>query len=287
MAVAALAALGAVGAQAQQAYEPQRGQIGKDVMWLPTPNLAVTRMLQMAEVKPSDRVVDLGSGDGKIPIAAAREFGATARGLEFNPKLVAYSKAAAQQAGVADRVRFEEADIFAADFREAQVVTMYLLPELNLKLRPTLLAMKPGTRVVSNTFTMGEWTPDEAAHVGSTHLMLWHVPANVSGDWSLTLDGQAVALNLSQHFQVLTGEARFTGVTAGLIEPQLRGDHLRFGLRNAQGQRLAFDGRVQGNRIEGQVTQGSQVTRFTATRQGGQTDVSQAPPVAPPLVMTE
>jgi SAM-dependent methyltransferase len=198
--LAALSLLGlggvAPGAAAQTAptpqaggYAPTRGQSGKDVIWIPSPDAVVDRMLQMAEVTGNDRVVDLGSGDGKIAIAAARNHGARALGLEFNPQMVDLSNHRARDAGVADRVSFQRADIFATDFSGASVVTMYLLPELNLRLRPKLFAMQPGTRVVSHSFSMGDWQPDETARAGTGEVFLWRIPANVSGHWKVSTGG--------------------------------------------------------------------------------------------------
>ena len=179
-----LACLALSDAWAQQStgdYMPRLGQSGKDVMWLPTPDLMVDSMLRMAEVTSRDFVVDLGSGDGKIPITAARRFGARALGLEFNPDLVEVSKLRARQANVADKVEFRQADIFTTDYSSASVVTLYLLPEINLKLRPTLLKMNPGTRISSHSFDMGSWRPDETTVIGSARTMLWVIPAHMAG----------------------------------------------------------------------------------------------------------
>jgi hypothetical protein len=204
--------------------------------------------------------------------------------------MVEHSKKLAQQAGVGAKVSFEQADIFESDFSNATVVTMYLLPELNLKLRPTLLKMKPGTRVVSHSFSMGDWTPDETARIGTAELMLWHVPANVSGDWTLKFGGRDVELDLSQQFQEVTGEASLGAVTAGLVEPRIRGDQIRFGLRDGDGVLHHFEGRVQGDRITGSaVTVGDKPpVRFQAVRTGGRTDVAASVPRAPaPTIVTE
>ena len=166
---AALAPLAAVPAlarsQTTNAFTPQVGQSGKDVIWVPTPDALVDRMLRMAQVTPDDFVVDLGSGDGKIVIAAARDFKARSLGVEFNPDMVTLSRRNAETAGVAGRARFEQGDIFTFDYSAATVVTMYLLPGLNLRLRPQLLKMRPGTRLVTHQFTMGSWEPDDSATV--------------------------------------------------------------------------------------------------------------------------
>ena len=162
-------------------YQPEPFQAGKDVVWVPTPDALVTRMLQMAGVTRHDHVIDLGAGDGKIVIAAARQFGARALGIEFNPELVAHAQRRARAAGVADRARIVQGDIFEADLSAASVITLYLLTELNLKLRPTLLRLKPGTRLVTHAFGMGTWQPDEHSRAGGATAYLWLVPANVGG----------------------------------------------------------------------------------------------------------
>lgn len=252
-------------------YEPERGQAGKDVVWVPTPDEVVTRMLTMADVRPSDLVVDLGSGDGKIAIAAVRERGARARGLEYNPDLVALSQRRAQQAGVAARVQFVEADIFKSDFSDATVVTMYLLPGLNLRLRETLLAMKPGTRVVSHSFDMGTWEADERAQIGNAVVFMWTVPANASGSWVVQaprLAGAPLSLRFDQHFQMLQGQADFGELTAHAMQPRLLGSQLTFTLRDRRGALLHFDGQVQGDRISGRVTRDGRSVPFEAQRAG-------------------
>ena len=253
-------------------YEPKLGQPGKDVMWLPSPDDVVVRMLQMADVRRGDLVVDLGSGDGKIPIAAVKQYGVRALGLEYDPKLVEVSIRRAREAGVADKTTFQEADIFVADFSKATVVTMYLLPELNLRLRPILFGMRPGTRVVSNTFSMGDWQPDEIAQMGRGRVMAWKVPANAAGDWDVKVRGLRGAperLTLRQKFQMLQGEAVFGKLAAGLVRAQLSGDAVTFSVRPVGGELLHFRGRVSGNRITGTVAQGSRPARiFEAVRPG-------------------
>jgi SAM-dependent methyltransferase len=229
---------------------------GKDVMWVPTPDAAVERLLGMAGVTARDLVYDLGSGDGKIPIMAAKRFGARAVGVEYDPDLVVQSRAAARREGVADRVRFDNADIFDYDFREATVVTLYLLTSLNVKLRPKILDMKPGTRVASHMFRMGDWEPDEQARVASSELYLWVVPAKVAGTWIVTrgVAGSAASsfeLALDQKYQQVSGSARVAGENLPLTQVQLRGDEIRFAFTGAGGARLAFTGRVAGDRIAG------------------------------------
>ena len=225
---------------------------GKDVMWVPTPDAAVDRMLSMANVGPRDLVYDLGSGDGKVVIMAARRFGARAVGVEFDTDMIELSRAAARKEGVADRVRFVQADIFEHDFREATVVTLYLLTTLNVKLRPKILDMKPGTRVASHMFRMGEWEPDEHVRVGASVVFLWVVPAKVAGTWVMTRPaGGAVEFVLDQQFQRISGSVRVAGETLPLTQALLRGDEIRFAFAGEGGARVAFTGRVAGDRIVG------------------------------------
>ena len=237
-------------------YEPERGQSGKDVIWIPTPDTLVNRMLRMAQVTPKDYVIDLGSGDGKIVIAAARE-GARGLGIEYNPDMVELSRRRAQQAGVADRARFEKADIFESDFSHATVITMYLLPHLNLRLRHRILALKPGTRVASHEFRMGRWRPDETAKVGHASVHLWLVPANAGGDWEFSFPQQSgpriVRMSFTQRFQYVTGEALFKDFTALPSDGKLLGERLSFDLTDEDGHLRRFVGRVAGDRMEGSV----------------------------------
>ncbi|HYF19615.1 MAG TPA: class I SAM-dependent methyltransferase, partial [Ramlibacter sp.] len=183
---AALLLLPLVGACAQtpekEEFKPSVGQAGKDVIWVPTPDAVVDRMLELAQVRAGERVVDLGSGDGKIAIAAAKR-GAIARGIEYNPDMVQLSRRNARAAGV--NVDFQQGDIFVSNFTDADVITLYLLPSLNEKLRPILLNMKPGTRVTSHQFTMGDWKPDRTDDVSGRDAHLWIVPAKVAGKWTV------------------------------------------------------------------------------------------------------
>jgi SAM-dependent methyltransferase len=225
---------------------------GKDVMWVPTPDAAVDRMLSLANVGPRDLVYDLGSGDGKIAIMAARRFGARAVGVEFDTDMIELSRAAARKEGVADRVRFVQADIFGYDFRDATVVTLYLLTTLNMKLRPKILDMKPGTRVASHMFRMDDWDPDEQVRVGASDVYLWVVPAKVAGTWVMTrATGAAAELVFDQQFQRISGSVRVAGETLPLTQALLRGDEIRFAFAGEGGARLSFTGRVVGDRIVG------------------------------------
>ena len=252
--LAAAALTAATGAHGQlEAINQPPLVAGKDVAWVPTPDAAVDRMLAMAAVGPRDLVYDLGSGDGKIAIAAAKRFGARAVGIEYSPDLVEASRASAQKEGVADRVRFRQGDLFEADFREATVVTLYLLTTMNVKLRPTILAMRPGTRVVSHMFRMGDWEPDESARVGSSDVYFWTVPARVAGTWSVSRGlGPPLELALDQKYQKLSGAARLAGETLPLARVTLRGDAIRIEFVGERRERQVLAGRVEGERMVGE-----------------------------------
>jgi len=257
-AAAALAALVLAlpaAAQKDKDYEPHVGQPGKDVIWVPTPDDVVDRMLRMAQVTANDYVVDLGAGDGKIAIAAAKKFGARALGIEFNPEMARHAQRNAERAGVAGRARIQQGDIFATDFSQASVVTMYLLPALNLKLRPTLLAMRPGTRVVSHSFSMDDWEADEVSSLDGRRAYFWVVPAGVAGSWALEYTGggstERHELALEQRYQKIEGSVTLGNLNGGLREPQLRGAHIAFAFVDNRGVRRDFTGRVSGARMEG------------------------------------
>src|SRR5688500_7352539 len=233
-------------AQAQPAkeFQPEVGQAGKDVVWVPTPQSLVDKMLEMAKVTPKDYVIDLGSGDGRTVITAAKR-GSKALGIEYNPDMVELSKRNAAKEGVSDKATFMKADLFETDFSQAQVITMFLLPSINIKLRPKILDMRPGTRIVSNSFDMEEWKPDETANVeGCSNWCtahLWIVPAKVNGTWKLP-QGE---LTIKQTFQMITGTLKNGDVVAP-INGKLNGEQISFTANGAQ-----YTGRVNGNSIEG------------------------------------
>ncbi|MDP3715251.1 MAG: class I SAM-dependent methyltransferase [Burkholderiales bacterium] len=234
-----------VPAQAQTSgeFKPQVGQAGKDVIWVPTPKSLVEKMLKMADVKPSDVVFDLGSGDGVTVITAAKQFGVRATGIEYNPDMVELSKRNAQKEGVADKTQFIRGDIFATDFSHATVVTMYLLPYLNLKLRPTILNMKPGTRVVSHAFTMDDWAPDQTDSTEGRTAYLWIVPAKIEGNWKLD-NG---TMELKQKFQDFDGVFRNSdGMSWRVSSTNLRGEQISFSIGSA-----SYSGRVSGSTMQG------------------------------------
>jgi hypothetical protein len=236
-----------------ETFEPRVGQPGKDVVWVPTPQELVEKMLDLAQVTKQDFLMDLGSGDGRTVITAAKR-GLRAQGVEYNPDMVSLAKKNAAAAGVADRAQFVQADLFTTDFSKAQVITMFLLPSINMKLRPTILDMRPGTRIVSNTFTMEDWQPDQSETVPDCSSWctahLWIVPAKVAGAWQLPQG----TLTLTQEFQMVSGTLGSTPISGG----RLRGDALTFTVGNT-----VYNGRVEGNTIRGTVSGGG---AFTATR---------------------
>ena len=251
-------------------YTPQVGQSGKDVVWVPTPDALVERMLRMARVGPKDYVIDLGSGDGRTVIAAAK-LGARATGIEYNPDMVSLSIKNAEKAGLGDKVKFMKADIFESDFSEATVITMYLLPSLNIKLRPKLLEMRPGTRIVSHAFNMEDWQPDQTATVEGRDAYLWIVPAKVGGSWKLSVPAgngeEAWQLTIAQQFQRLTGGVKGGGRSIDLIDPKVTGSAVKFAFVDGNGIRREFNGRVRGDRMEGTTqTQGGTQVKWSAVR---------------------
>ena len=245
---------------AKEEFRPEVGQAGKDVIWVPTPEFLVERMLQMAQVGPNDLVVDLGSGDGRTVIAAAKKFHANSVGIEFNPDMVELSKRNAEKAGVGVDAKFIEADIFASDFHKATVVTMYLLPDLNLRLRPKLLEMKPGTRLVSHQFSMGEWQPDEISSFENRTAYFWRVPAKVEGEWKLSYGSKKskieLTLNLRQTFQMVEGAIAAGQARLGLRDVRLRGDRFDFSFVDDRGMLREFSGRVLGKTMSGSMNAG-------------------------------
>jgi hypothetical protein len=246
IASAALAQQAAQAAPPQSGYKPEIGQAGKDVVWVPSAPALVEKMLDLAKVTSQDYVIDLGSGDGPIVIGAARR-GARALGIEYNPEMVELSKRNAQAAGVTDKATFMKADIFESDFSQATVITMFLLPQLNLKLRPKLLDLTPGTRIVSNTFTMDDWLPDDTVRAADSCetwclALLWIIPAKVQGTWKLP-QGE---LNLSQQFQVVTGTLTGTRGALSVENGKMNGAEITFTVDGAR-----FRGTVNGDSITG------------------------------------
>jgi SAM-dependent methyltransferase len=251
------------GASAQtpdKPFEPTSGQAGKDVVWVPTPPVLVEKMLDLAKVTPQDFVMDLGSGDGRNIIAAARR-GARALGVEYNPDMVAYAQREAQKAGVAGKALFVQGDMYEADISEATVLALFLLPENLDRLVPKFLDMKPGTRIVLNTFGMRDWNADRVEHAGEgcgawCDALLYIVPAKVAGRWRLG-DGELV---LEQAYQVLTGSFESGGATRLLTNPSLQGDRVRFTLDGVE-----YSGTVNGATMQG-TRSGSASASWQATR---------------------
>jgi hypothetical protein len=258
--VPALVVALATGAAAQQSggtFVPQVGQAGKDVVWVPTPQALVEKMLDMAKVTPQDYLIDLGSGDGRTVITAAKR-GLRAHGIEYNPDMVNLAQNAAKKEGVAERATFARADIFESDFSKAQVITLFLLPSLNMKLRPTILNMRPGTRIVSNSFTMEDWQADETQTVSGDctswcTAYLWIVPAKVDGTWQL---GSAGTLALKQNFQMVSGTLGSTPISEG----RLKGDEITFSVGST-----VYTGKVNGTSMTGS-TKGGAGGSWTATK---------------------
>lgn len=233
-------------AQGDPGYKPTVGQPGRDVVWVPTPPVLVEKMLDVAGVTADDYVMDLGSGDGRNIIAAAKR-GARALGVEFNPDMVAISRRAAEEAGVADKAQFVQGDMFEADVSQASVLALFLLTTNLNKLVDKFLAMKPGTRIVLNGFGIDGWTADETGRADGDcgnwcTWMLYIVPAKVAGKWQLR-DG---TLELAQDHQMVTGTWQHNGRTLSLTDGRLRGDRITFTLDNAR-----YIGRVEDGAIRG------------------------------------
>ena len=244
-------------------YQPVERQDGKDVVWLPTAQALVDKMLDMAKLTPQDYLIDLGSGDGRTVITAAKR-GARALGVEYNPNMVAYAKRLAAKEGVSDKAQFVQGDLFKVDFSQATVLTLFLLPEINYQIRPQILNMKPGTRVVSNSFDMSDWTPDQTATINEAGkcseyctALLWIVPAKVEGTWKLA-NGE---IELEQKFQNFSGRL-VSGADKLIIKNgRINGDQISFVVGDAQ-----YAGRVNGNSIQGTIKSGDKTAEWNATR---------------------
>jgi precorrin-6B methylase 2 len=249
--------------QSGNGFVPQVGQQGKDVVWVPTPQELVNKMLEIAKVTPDDFVIDLGSGDGRTVITAAK-IGANARGIEYNPDMVALSKENAKKEGVIDKAEFIQADLYETDLSKATVITMFLLPEINLKLRPRLLDLEPGTRIVSNTFTMGEWEADQEATTEENWnswntAYLWIIPAKADGKWKLG-NGE---LDLTQEYQFLRGTLSSGGKSLIVTDGSMNGNSISFIINNDK-----YSGTVGEKLMKGTVTNAStgSMSDWIATR---------------------
>ena len=249
----------------QPRFEPTPGMPGKDAVWVPTHPAVIEKMLDVANVTGKDLVVDLGSGDGRAVIAAAKR-GAKAVGFEYNPDLVELSRKLANEAGVADKASFVQGDMYEADFSTATVLALFLLPGNLDKLKDKILALEPGTRVVLNTFTATGWEPDERVHLGGEcstwcDVLLHIVPARTGGTWQ----GRGVELELTQAFQKLSGTVAVGGASLAIENGRLRGERLTF-----TAGKLSFTGEVRGDRITGTATTTGASTpeNWTLTRKG-------------------
>ena len=249
--------------QSANGFVPQVGQQGKDVVWVPTPQELVNKMLNIAKVTPDDYVIDLGSGDGRTVITAAK-IGAKATGIEYNPDMVALSKENAKKEGVGDKAEFIQADLYETDLSKATVITMFLLPEINLKLRPRLLDLKPGTRIVSNTFTMGEWEADQEVTTEENWnswntAYLWIIPAKVGGKWKIG-NGE---LDFTQEYQFIKGTLKKGAKSIAIADGRLEGNSITFTAGNEK-----YSGTVDDKIIKGTATDASAGTKsdWIATR---------------------
>ena len=249
-------------------YRPRLRQPGKDVIWLPTPEAMVSRMLGVAKTTRADIVFDLGAGDGRLPIAAAKEFGATAVGIEYDGKLAALARRNAERAGVGERVTIVEGDIFKEDFARATVITLYLLPDLNQQLRPQLLALRPGTRIVSHMWDMGEWEADEAFRVGESEGFLWIVPAKAEGRWSLQDESGYfdAEVDIVQRFQRIGGTLTLRDRKQPLLGAYVQGEHVGFTFVAADGGVRSLRARVSGDVMSGTLRFSGHLTPITGRR---------------------
>jgi SAM-dependent methyltransferase len=255
--------LSSQGVSENKDFKPYSGQEGKDVVWVPTPQSLVNKMLDMAKITPQDFLIDLGSGDGRTVITAAK-LGTRAQGIEYNPDMVALSKRNAASEGVSDKTEFVKADLFETDLSRATVITLFLLPDINLKLRPIILNLKPGTRIVSNTFTMSDWTPDDTATIDEEDTnwntaYMWIVPAKAEGIWRWP-QGE---LNLSQEFQMVSGTLKSGRETSKISSGKLQGDNIAFFVNGTK-----YSGQVIGNEIKGVTTSGGSTVAWAASRTG-------------------
>ena len=254
-------------------------KITEETPYVPSPRIVVDTMLRMADVHEGDFLIDLGSGDGRIIITAAAEYNARGFGVDYDPRLVRLATENAQKAGVADRARFVDQNVFKTDLAQASVVTIYLLPEYNAVLKPTLLALKPGTRIVSHDYGIGDWEPDAASKVQvpekpvgvekASWIYYWMVPAQVQGQWRSRIPAAkgatALELNLKQHYQKVEGTAKIGASTVAIERPLLKGDLLSFDLSDGK-QSLHFEGRISGGQLSGQLLSGGKKLPWRALR---------------------
>lgn len=242
-------------------YEPELGQAGKDVIWYPTPHQLVDVMISMADLTPNDHLIDLGSGDGRIVIAAAKK-GINATGVEYNPEMVEYSKKYAEREGVAGKTDFVEADFFEYDLSKATVITMFLLPEINRKLKPKLLELKPGTRIITNSFSMQDWPYDEIGEINDQSVswntaFMWIVPAKVEGSWKFN-GGE---MYLTQNYQMLNGNITAGGKSYPINSGKMRGNVIEFTCNG-----VTYKCTVNNNRMKGTAGKEGTVAEWEASK---------------------
>lgn len=247
--------------------QPSTGQSGKDVVWIPTTEGLTSKMLELAHTAREDRVFDLGAGDGRIAIAAAKDFGATAVGVEYDPDLVVLARCLVAAEGVADKVKIVRGDVFVFDFSAASVITLYLLPELNLRLRPKLLAMPPGTRIVSHSWLMDDWEPDNQVAVDGVYAYMWIVPAKVAGTWTFVRsDGsEQFTVELQQSFQSISGRIAIGDASLPLWRSRVRGIQVEFAYVAASSI-TTIVGSVSQDTIEARVTRNGAESSYEGRR---------------------
>jgi len=242
-------------------YKPESGQSGKDVVWVPTPHQLVDVMINMAKLTSNDYLVDLGSGDGRIVIAAAKK-GIKAAGVEYNPDMVAYAKKYAEREGVAGKTDFIQADLFEYDLSKHSVITMFLLSDINRRLKPTLLDLKPGTRIITNTFSIDDWPYDEKQEINEESVAwntayLWIVPAKVEGSWKFN-DGD---MELTQTYQTVTGNMKTGGASYQIAEGKLRGAVFNFKCNGVN-----YECTVNKNEMKGTAKKEGKTSAWVATK---------------------
>jgi hypothetical protein len=253
--------------QSTAADAPRIGQVSQDSVWVPTPERVIRRMLQMADTTSRDLVIDLGAGDGRIPIHAAKHFGARAIGVELEGNLVRLAREQAAAQGVSHLASFLQQDLFKADVSRASVIALYISPGVMSRLKPRLLELRPGTRIVSHNFTLEDWEPDETIRVENRTAHLWVVPAAVQGTWSVEIPGEAFLLRIGQRYQALSTSGERPGKSFPVIGGQLRGTEIRFTGFDRDGSSRQFRGTVEGERMAGESGgEGIEPLRWSATR---------------------
>jgi hypothetical protein len=246
--------------------DPQIGQVSRDSVWVPTPERVIRRMLQMADTTRDDVVIDLGSGDGRIPIYAAKHFGARGIGVELEGNLIEISRKSAQASGVSHLVQFLQQDLFQADMSGATVVALYISPPVMTRLKPRLLELKPGLRIVSHYFKLDDWEPDESISVDDRTAHLWVVPARVEGNWVVDVDNETFRMKVERRYQRITIRGERAGREINVIGARLRGTEIHFTSFDRNGDVRHFEGRIDGSRMSGHSEAGGERRPWTASR---------------------